>query len=83
MTIAAQDALPEIKLHMKDEDGLKELTLAEWAKDKKVVLFAVPGAFTPTCSARVICPVFLTIMMRLNPKVSMPLAVYPSMMPMS
>ena len=52
MTIAAQDALPEITLHIKDEDGLKELTLAEWAKDKKVVLFAVPGAFTPTCSAR-------------------------------
>ena len=52
MTIAAQDALPEITLHIKDEDGLQELTLAEWAKDKKVVLFAVPGAFTPTCSAR-------------------------------
>ena len=52
MTIAAQDALPDITLHIKDEDGLQELTLAEWAKDKKVVLFAVPGAFTPTCSAR-------------------------------
>ena len=52
MTIAAQDALPETTLHIKDEDGLQELTLAEWAKDKKVVLFAVPGAFTPTCSAR-------------------------------
>ena len=52
MTIAAQDALPNISLHIKDEDGLQELTLAEWAKDKKVVLFAVPGAFTPTCSAR-------------------------------
>ena len=39
MTITAQDALPEITLHIKDEDGLQELTLAEWAKDKKVVLF--------------------------------------------
>ena len=52
MTIAAQDALPEITLHIKDDDGIQELTLAEWAKDKKIVLFAVPGAFTPTCSAR-------------------------------
>ena len=52
MTIAAQYALPEITLHIKDDDGIQELTLAEWAKDKKIVLFAVPGAFTPTCSAR-------------------------------
>ena len=52
MTIAAQDTLPDTPLHLKDEDGLQEMTLAAWGQGKKVVLIAVPGAFTPTCSAR-------------------------------
>ena len=33
-------------------EGLKDITTAEFFKGKKVVLFAVPGAFTPTCSAK-------------------------------
>lgn len=52
MTIAANENLPDTTVYIKDENGLNELTLSAWAKGKKVVLFAVPGAFTPTCSAR-------------------------------
>ena len=40
------------KLTAATPDGPKEVTTDELFKGKKVVLFAVPGAFTPTCSAR-------------------------------
>lgn len=46
------DALPNMKLTAATEDGPKESSTDEVFGGKKVVLFAVPGAFTPTCSAR-------------------------------
>jgi peroxiredoxin (alkyl hydroperoxide reductase subunit C) len=52
MTIKVGDTLPSMKLMMATPDGPKETSTDEIFKGKKVVLFAVPGAFTPTCSAR-------------------------------
>jgi peroxiredoxin (alkyl hydroperoxide reductase subunit C) len=52
MTIKVGDTVPTQKLMMATPDGPKEISTEEIFKDKKVVLFAVPGAFTPTCSAR-------------------------------
>ena len=51
-TIKVGDTLPSVKLMTAAPEGPKEITTDELFKDKKVVLFAVPGAFTPTCSAK-------------------------------
>jgi peroxiredoxin len=45
------DKLPNVTLKVMGEDGPKDIQTDELFADKKVVLFAVPGAFTPTCSA--------------------------------
>lgn len=50
--IKTGDALPALKLTAATAEGPKEVTTAEVFGGKKVVLFATPGAFTPTCSAR-------------------------------
>jgi peroxiredoxin len=51
MAIKAGDSLPlDIKLKEMGESGPRDVTTGELFKGKKVVLFAVPGAFTPTCS---------------------------------
>lgn len=50
MTIAAGDKLPEATFKVITDDGGKDLTTAEIFAGKKVVLFGVPGAFTPTCN---------------------------------
>lgn len=50
MTIAAGQKLPDITFKTKTDDGVKELSTADIFAGKKVVLFGVPGAFTPTCS---------------------------------
>ena len=52
MTIKVGDTIPSMKLMMATADGPKEVATDDIFKGKKVVLFAVPGAFTPTCSAR-------------------------------
>ena len=52
MTIKVGDTIPSMKLMMATPDGPKEVSTDDLFKGKKVVLFAVPGAFTPTCSAR-------------------------------
>jgi peroxiredoxin len=52
MTIQVGDKLPDVPLTLATSDGPKPTTSGEYFKDKKVALFAVPGAFTPTCSAR-------------------------------
>jgi peroxiredoxin (alkyl hydroperoxide reductase subunit C) len=52
MTVKVGDAIPSMKLMMGTKDGPKEISTDEIFKGKKVVLFAVPGAFTPTCSAK-------------------------------
>lgn len=50
MTIRAGDRLPPGEFQTMTRDGVENLTTEEVFGDKKVVLFAVPGAFTPTCS---------------------------------
>ena len=52
MTIKVGDSIPDVKLMMVTADGPKEVSTSDLFKGKKVVLFATPGAFTPTCSAR-------------------------------
>ncbi len=52
MTIKVGDKIPSAKLRIMTADGPKELTTDQIFKGKKVVLFALPGAFTPTCSAK-------------------------------
>jgi len=50
MPIKVGDRLPEAKFRIMGPDGPAWKTTDEVFKGKKVVLFAVPGAFTPTCS---------------------------------
>jgi peroxiredoxin len=50
MTIAIGDKIPSVKLKEKTADGAADIDSADFAKDRTVVIFAVPGAFTPTCS---------------------------------
>lgn len=50
MTIAAGQKLPEATFKINDGDGPANLTTDQMFAGKKVVLFGVPGAFTPTCS---------------------------------
>jgi peroxiredoxin len=52
MTIKAGDAIPSVKIMQATAEGPKEVDTAELFKGKTVVLFGVPGAFTPTCSAK-------------------------------
>lgn len=44
------DALPDVKLMTMTADGPTPVQLGEYVKGKKVVIFGLPGAFTPTCS---------------------------------
>lgn len=50
MTISAGDKLPEATLKIVTADGPKEVGTGSYFGGRKVVLFGVPGAFTPTCS---------------------------------
>lgn len=50
MTIAVGDQVPDVKVYTFSEKGPEATTSAEVLGHGKVVLFAVPGAFTPTCS---------------------------------
>jgi peroxiredoxin len=53
MAIKVGDALPQdLKLKEMKDGTPKDVTLGEIFKGKRIVLFAVPGAFTPTCSAK-------------------------------
>ena len=52
MTIQVGDRLPDVPLAIAGADGPKPTTSGEYFAGKRVALFAVPGAFTPTCSAR-------------------------------
>jgi peroxiredoxin len=52
MTIKAGDKLPNVTLTLATAEGPKPVSTDELFKGKTVALFAVPGAFTPTCSAK-------------------------------
>jgi glutaredoxin/glutathione-dependent peroxiredoxin len=52
MAIKAGDRMPSGTLKTMTKDGPKDITTDDLFKGKKVVLFSVPGAFTPTCDAK-------------------------------
>jgi peroxiredoxin len=52
MTISVGDKIPSITLHTMESGSVNAVKTDDLFKGKKVVLFALPGAFTPTCSAR-------------------------------
>jgi peroxiredoxin len=52
MTIAVGDKLPDVKLVKVTQSGPEAIQTGEYFAGKKVALFSVPGAFTPTCSAK-------------------------------
>ena len=52
MAIQVGDKLPSGTLKVVDADGIRDVTTEQLFGGRKVVLFSVPGAFTPTCSAK-------------------------------
>ncbi len=52
MTIKVGDTLPQATFMTMGADGPKPMSSDELFKGKRIALFAVPGAFTPTCSAK-------------------------------
>ena len=52
MTISVGDKLPDVKMVKAAENGPEQVSSADYFKGKKVTLSSVPGAFTPTCSAK-------------------------------
>ncbi len=52
MTISKGDRLPDVKLVKVTENGPEQVQTGDYFKGRKVALFAVPGAYTPTCSAK-------------------------------
>ncbi|MFM9851739.1 MAG: peroxiredoxin [Sphingomonadaceae bacterium] len=52
MTIAVGDTVPATKFVQPTADGLNPVMGDEFFKGRRVAIFSVPGAFTPTCSAK-------------------------------
>jgi len=52
MTIAVGDTIPAAMLTKVTESGPEAVSTADYFKGRRVALFSVPGAYTPTCSAR-------------------------------
>ena len=52
MTIQVGDRIPDVPLTLATSDGPQQTSSSDYFAGKRVALFAVPGAFTPTCSAR-------------------------------
>ena len=52
MSISVGDKLPDVAMVKAGPEGPEKVQSGEYFKGKTVALFSVPGAFTPTCSAR-------------------------------
>jgi glutaredoxin/glutathione-dependent peroxiredoxin len=52
MTIAVGQQVPDVKLMKAGESGPEAVQAADYFKGRRVAVFSVPGAFTPTCSAK-------------------------------
>ena len=52
MTIKVGDSIPDIQLSLATPEGPIPVKTGEFFKGKRVALFAVPGAYTPTCSIK-------------------------------
>lgn len=52
MSIAVNDKFPSITTKRLGANGMEDFTLADYIKGKKVIIFGVPGAFTPSCAQK-------------------------------
>src|ERR1043166_6356952 len=52
MALKEGDKIPDVKLTEMVDGRPSQVSLAELSKGKRIVVFAVPGAFTPTCSMK-------------------------------
>ncbi len=52
MTIQTGDRIPDVQLSLATPEGPVPVRTSDYFAGKRVALFAVPGAYTPTCSAR-------------------------------
>ena len=52
MTVSVGDKIPDVKLIKATADGPQPVQSSDYFAGKRVALFSVPGAFTPTCSAK-------------------------------
>ncbi len=52
MVIGVGERIPDVTLRTVVDDALREISMAAYCRNRVVVMFAVPGAFTPACSAR-------------------------------
>ncbi len=52
MTIKIGDTIPSVTLKRLGENGMEDVNTVEYFTNKKIVLFATPGAFTPTCAQK-------------------------------
>ena len=59
MTIQVGDRIPEATVKVMTDDGITDMSTGDIFGGKKVAFFGVPGAFTPTCSAKHL-PGFIT-----------------------
>jgi len=50
MTIQIGDKVPDVELKQLTDEGMQSVPTGEYLAGRKIVLFAVPGAFTPTCN---------------------------------
>lgn len=60
MSIEIGGTIPHARLKVLDRDGLYDITTEDLFRGRRVALFAVPGAFTPTCSDKHL-PGFVTL----------------------
>jgi peroxiredoxin len=52
MTVQVGDRIPDVPITIAGAEGPQQTSSSDYFSGKRVALFAVPGAFTPTCSAR-------------------------------
>jgi peroxiredoxin len=52
MAIGVGDRIPEVMLHKATPEGPQPVSSTDYFRGRRIALFSVPGAFTPTCSAR-------------------------------
>jgi peroxiredoxin len=52
MTIKVGDTIPSVTLKRLGDQGMEDVNTVDYFKGKKIVLFATPGAFTPTCAQK-------------------------------